>query len=890
MFSFTSLRSDAKQQQNGLPVTQRVECLNHEVYQSLLSFPPDINILIDVGWDAALSTSLDHLIKLAPTIDLLLLTHATVSHIGAYAYLCKLSPEFAAIPVYSTLPVINMGRMVTLDYYRSNGLLGPFQDEKVTLADVERAFDNITSLKYSQSTNLQDRLEGFVITPYNAGHSLGGTIWRIQHDQESVLYAVDWNHAKDSHLNGAFLQAGKLVDALSRPSVMICGSKISNNPGTLEKRKEALFNDIQDTIQTGGSVLIPTSSGSRVLELCHILDSFWEENRISTPLIYYSHVGFRTMSYAKSMLEWMSPAIISEWEIHNNSPFDTNHLQVYSSIDELAKLEGPKVILASGEAMETGFARSLFTKICSSSNSLVVLTERAGGPDSLNGQLYNEWTSQQMDSDNAKSNSPVQMTTQLMIDYLQEVPLTGEALYDYNDKIREEKHKKEIQSAIDLRNKNILEEEEENESSDDEEDELVLSGQMDTGILIYGQGIYDYDLRTPPGQPKGKPKMFPFATKRRRFDDYGEIIKSDMFSTKAKDKEDLIGEFAPGKKSEEEPHDAKIGEKRKWGSAAQGDQSGSGVGVANDTDESTKLDSFSTSVVPKKLEPEHADFKVLCNVDFIDFEGLTDDRSMQMIVPLVQPKQLIFLPSILDYTPPAKAPRANAMVVDLSNDNKEESYVNTAVEFFSSHVPGIEKVYKAEPNSPISMQIGSNVYKVVVSPELEKLLKWQKIVGNYSVAHVTGKLVYAPEEETEKEPKLEIEDVKTEAPEAVKEEDEKEVKSESESTAVAVVDKKQPRPKQRQLLLMPLQTARELAAAPRTNPLMVGDVKLSELKHRLFRQHGLRAVFGAEGILVVANKVAVRKLSEGNIVIEGVGLDDEFYEVKSLVRSMLALV
>lgn len=911
MFTFTSLRSDAKRQQNGLPISPKTECLSHEVYQSLLSFPPDINILIDVGWDASLSTSLDHLIKLAPTIDLLLLTHATLSHIGAYAFLCKVSPEFAAIPTYSTLPVINMGRMVTLDYYRSKGLLGPFANEQITLEDVENAFDSILPLKYSQSTNLQDRLDGFTITPYNAGHSLGGTLWRIQHDQESVLYAVDWNHSRDSHLNGAFLQSdGKILDALSRPTVMICGSKISDQPGTLRKRKEALFNDIQDTIQAGGSILIPTSSGARVLELCHILDSYWEESRISTPLIYYSHVGFRTMSYASSMLEWMSSSVIEEWEIHNNSPFDTKHLRVYSSIEELAKIDGPKVILASGEALETGFARTLFTKLCSATNSLIVLTERSGGPDSLNGQLYSQWINQREGRNDDTITKSYQLTTQILVDYDVEVPLAGEELADYGDMIREEKHKKELQNAIELRNKNILEEDEENESSDDDDDdEMVLSGQMDTGILIYGQGVYDYDVRTPLGQATGKPKMFPFVAKRRRIDDYGETIKADMFSTKAKEKEDLTGAATVSTNevsvNMDEPHDARVGEKRQWGSSVStsgidlrtnkrnggggaggsngGDNNGNNNLVGNgDTDESSRLDSFSVLAVPKKMVPEHAEFKVLCSVDFIDFEGLTDDRSIKMIVPLVQPKQLIFLPSILDLKPSSNEVGSKALV-SLNNSDTEQqpsAYVDTVVNFFTAHEPAIEKVYKAVPNQAIQAQIGSNIYKVTVSSELEKLLKWQKIVGNYSVAHVTGKLVSVevPDSNTSQE---NSDDNNNALVKQIKEEQQD---SEPALTVTTTTKRRQ------ELKLVPLETARELAAAPRTNPLMVGDVKLAELKHRLVKQYGLRAEFGAEGILVISNKVAVRKLGEGNIVIEGTGLDEEFYIVKGLVRSMLALV
>jgi cleavage and polyadenylation specificity factor subunit 2 len=945
MFSLTSLQANSNNQLNGLQASSKLRSLSDQVNQSLLTFTTDdtVNILIDVGWDPALSSSLDHILALAPEIDLILLTHASINHVGAYAYLCKISPEFAAIPTYSTLPVINMSRIVTLDYYRSAGLLGPLMNEKVTLFDVEAAFDNVLPLKYSQSTHLQDKLDGFTITPYNAGHTLGGTLWKIQRDQESILYAVDWNHSRDSHLNGAFLQSnGKILDALTKPSIMICGSKISERPATLKRRKESLFVNIKETIRRGGSVLIPTSSGARVLELCHILDSFWEDNKISAPLVYFSHLGYRTLSYASSMLEWMSSAVIDEWEVHNNSPFDTKHLKVYSDLDELAKLDGPKVVLASGEALETGFSRGLFTKMCDGSNSLVILTERAGGTDSLNGQLYSLWN-----GNSGASEGAVQLTTQMLVDYNEEVKLKGEELIDYTELIREEKRKKEIQTAIDLRNKNILEEEddEDNESSDDEEDEMVLSGQLDTGILIYGQGVYDYDARpdsnnsatTAAAGTTGdlkhniKPKMFPFVSKRRRVDDYGEVIKSDQFSTKAKDKEDLllVAGGAPGGRGGHDDaiiQDAKVGEKRQWGDinhrgSVSGDTlSNGGANGRNqagrdknnknsndrnenddskadfDSDESLRLDSFSAIAVPKKMVPNHKQVKVLCRVDFIDFEGLTDERSMKMILPLVQPRQLVFL-----------------------NNNGAQSYDSGSTNTFNQdglieylQTKKIEIIHKLPTASKsgagarIDIKLGgSNIYKVEISSELEKLLKWQKIIGDYSVAHVTGKLkakritpTPSPEPVAKKEEDNVIKpegDVLKPEGDAVKTEGGV-VKTEPAAPEVAPAKPAPTSNKQGPLLLVPLETAREVSLAPRTNPILVGDIKLAELKRKLFRQFGLRSEFGAEGILVIfvagtrTPKLAIRKLGEGNIVVEGVGVDEDFYKVKSFIRSMLASV
>lgn len=39
--------------------------------------------------------------------------------------------------------------------------------------------------------------EGITIMPYNAGHTLGGTTWKITKDQEEFVYAVDYNHKSE---------------------------------------------------------------------------------------------------------------------------------------------------------------------------------------------------------------------------------------------------------------------------------------------------------------------------------------------------------------------------------------------------------------------------------------------------------------------------------------------------------------------------------------------------------------------------------------------------------------------------------------------------------------------------------------------------------------------
>lgn len=61
--------------------------------------------------------------------------------------------------------------------------------------------------------------QGIAITPLPGGHMIGGAIWRIVKDgEEDIIYAVDFNHKKERHLNGCILET------INRPSLLITDS------------------------------------------------------------------------------------------------------------------------------------------------------------------------------------------------------------------------------------------------------------------------------------------------------------------------------------------------------------------------------------------------------------------------------------------------------------------------------------------------------------------------------------------------------------------------------------------------------------------------------------------------------------------------------------------
>jgi cleavage and polyadenylation specificity factor subunit 2 len=63
---------------------------------------------------------------------------------------------------------------------------------------------------------------------------------------------------------------------------------------------------------------------------------------------------------------------------------------VIHRLEELEKYQGPKVVLATNAAMESGFSRQLFLKWASDKKNTIILTER-GTPGSIARMLRDSW-------------------------------------------------------------------------------------------------------------------------------------------------------------------------------------------------------------------------------------------------------------------------------------------------------------------------------------------------------------------------------------------------------------------------------------------------------------------------------------------------------------------
>lgn len=159
------------------------------------------------------------------------------------------------------------------------------------------------------------------IAAYNAGRTLGGTIWKITKEMDEIVYAVDYNDKRERHLNATVLES------LGRPSILITdayNAQATNMYRTKQKADAAIVDLVINTLRNGGNVLLPVDCAQRSLELSLVLESKWKADRNlrSYPLIFLSTMAYRTVEFASHQLEWMSDNVMKGFDERRENPFD----------------------------------------------------------------------------------------------------------------------------------------------------------------------------------------------------------------------------------------------------------------------------------------------------------------------------------------------------------------------------------------------------------------------------------------------------------------------------------------------------------------------------------------------------------------------------------------
>ncbi|KAG9319398.1 hypothetical protein KVV02_004086 [Mortierella alpina] len=866
----------------------------------------EAKILLDCGWNDAFDVEdLKQLRRVAKDVDACLLSHSTIQHLGALAY--ARSYLGLRAQTYATVPVMDMGRLSMYDLWQSKRATEDFTT--FNLEDIDQAFEDITRLRYQQPTVLGGKCKGITITASSAGHTVGGTVWKISKDTESILYAVDYNHRRDKHLDASVLlqSDGSAPQEFQRPSLMITDAfNAEQTQPSRMSRDRALLESTIAAINSGGSVLLPTDSSTRVLELAYMLDSYWMANRVRHPLILLTNFSYRTAHFATSMMEWMGDTVRSQLTDTRENPFQFKYLRLCQRLSDLDKYPGPKVVLASNLSMETGFARDVFLKMDWSQNprNTLILTERAL-PGELARYLYDEWRLGVGELSNKEVGDEVQLDSVLRLKVDRKVLLEGQELADYVAAQEAKAERKRADDALLQRNRILLEEE--NDSSDDEGSVDGDTGFMaEIDMLLTKTGSHDVYMKdaTKSGgffKQTQSYRMFPYVERRKKIDDYGESIVVDHFlnASSLAGPQDGLGAAATrgGRRMGGDLNgdvDANGDFRMRGADDEAGKENAEG---ADGEDKQTDADMIHPEDnLPSKYMSSEEDVVIRCKVRYVDLEGRADESAMKTILQAIAPRKLILV-------------------------HGTESKTEALCETYLSLSDLTREIYTPSIGEVLNVSEVTNMYKINLTDALLSSLAFSRL-GEYDLAYVVGQ-VQIPLGSTVpilNMPSVEAGDLggvdgqrrlmgaNGAAAGDRQQQQQQQQQQQFDQSGVLVPtqgssagdlvlstghgQQQQQQQQQQQHALQLQQQQQQLEILAREHkPVFVGDLKLTEFKNRVLKQAGIEAEFMGEGVLVCNGVVAIRKVDQtGQILLEGSPMSSDYYQVRKLLYKQFAIL
>jgi cleavage and polyadenylation specificity factor subunit 2 len=426
------------------------------------------------------------------------------------------------------------------------------------------------------------------------------------------------------------------------------------------------------------------------------------------------------------------------------------------------------------------------------------------------------------------------------------------------------------------------------------------------------KGTYDFDV----DGRRGRDRMFPLAVRRKRVDEFGEVIRPEDY-LRAEEKVDDNGRHdgvaaLPAPTAGGEESDAggpAVGKKRRWDeSSSNALQPKHGGGAANkranllgirsklsddggDNVKSEEIDALDEVEDVEEVEVSGparlvvTTEKVVVNLRlaFVDFSGLHDKRSLNMLIPLIQPRKLILVGGSREET------------MALADDCRKL--------LAPSQKEGETGVFTPEVGETVDASVDTNAWTLKLADSLVKKLKWQSVRG-LSVVTITGQLLglLSTADATNKQPaaaliedggakKRQKTDTETTTTKPKEEEEKEQEEAEEE-------EKKSPPPPSQIIPTLDLLSNASLSKARSfTQPLHVGDLRLADLRREM-QAAGYSAEFRGEGTLLVDGVVAVRKTAAGKIEVVGTAGDgvaaarqrSTLYEVRRVIYRNLAVV
>ncbi len=258
----------------------------------------DLRILVDCGMHPKLAgrAATPDLGKLrGVSLDLIIVTHCHLDHIGSLPLVMREHPDTPVI-------LSTASRMLIERMLHNSASVMTRQKEELQLpdlplfthAEIDRLSKRFTPIPFGQAKRFRGNKDEIEVILHPAGHVVGAAGVEIHHKHRGIFITGDVLFEDQRTLSGAKFPAGRF-DTL----VMETTRGATERPLDKGRVREfgRLIDSINDTIQRGGSYLIPVFALGRMQEILSIVHDARKFGKLVDCPIFASGLGMDLADY-----------------------------------------------------------------------------------------------------------------------------------------------------------------------------------------------------------------------------------------------------------------------------------------------------------------------------------------------------------------------------------------------------------------------------------------------------------------------------------------------------------------------------------------------------------------------------------------------------------------
>ncbi|MCS3900425.1 MBL fold metallo-hydrolase [Methanococcus voltae] len=299
-------------------------------------------ILVDCGMDPSNNAIPD---VDASKIDAVVVSHAHLDHCGAV-------PHFDFKNIYCNAPTADLMYNVWKD---TVNLSKSYKEE-----DIQRSMKNINILGYREPKKITSDIS---MKFYDAGHILGSSSVYLDIDGKKLLYTGDINEIETRTLNPADTDIDE-IDTIIIESTY--GSPLDVKPSRKVLEKQ-LIDEISETIEENGKVIIPVFAVGRAQEIIVIINNYIRSGLLKKVPVYVCGSLTHTTGMYMSYSEWLNPKINN---LMNNgtNPFGN----LLKADDNIFNNNEPCIIISTSGMVQGGPVLQYLSLLKNPKNKLIL--------------------------------------------------------------------------------------------------------------------------------------------------------------------------------------------------------------------------------------------------------------------------------------------------------------------------------------------------------------------------------------------------------------------------------------------------------------------------------------------------------------------------------------